>query len=332
MLHTLAMYLADNPKTFSSRFGFLDTGEDKAGVFQAIDTRGLYGCLIGVFSSLHSILYSLLPSSWGQGYITKFTLDRMEEKQKVLKDPRKNDRTGTPDFLTKFMQVHEADPQKMTRGDLATICQENIGAGSDTTAISLSSVFYHLLKHPSTYNRLRDEIDEAAKTGKLSDPITFKEAQGLRYLQAVIKEALRMHPATGLPLVRVVPAGGAVIAGHHFPAGATVGINAWVAHHNTSVYGEDADSWRPSRWLEFEEQGRAGDVEKYFFAFGMGSRTCIGKNISLLEMSKLVPQLLRKFDLALDESLDGRAWVTSNRWFVKQTDFLGKVKTRQAIV
>lgn len=45
----------------------------------------------------------------------------------------------------------------------------------------------------------------------------FKEAQNLPYLQAVIKEALRLHPASGLPLGRVVPKGGAEIAGHYFP-------------------------------------------------------------------------------------------------------------------
>jgi cytochrome P450 len=60
----------------------------------------------------------------------------------------------------------------------------------------------------------------------------------------------------------------------------------------------------------------------------MGSRTCIGKNISLLEMSKLVPQLLRRFDFVLDEGLLGREWRTRNRWFVKQVDFAGTILLR----
>jgi len=71
-------------------------------------------------------------------------------------------------------------------------------------------------------------------------------------------------------------------------------------------------------------------VEKYFFAFGMGSRTCIGKNISLLEISKLVPQLLRNFDFVLDESLKRREWKTLSRWFVKQVDFKAVVMTRKS--
>ncbi|KAN0112269.1 hypothetical protein V8E51_005220 [Hyaloscypha variabilis] len=94
------------------------------------------------------------------------------------------------------------------------------------------------------------------------------------------------------------------------------------------VYGPDADVWRLERWLEIEADRREAEVERYFFAFGIGSRTCIRKNISLLEISKLVPQLLRRFDLVLDEELSRREWRTLNRWFVKPLDFRGRVISR----
>jgi cytochrome P450 len=90
-------------------------------------------------------------------------------------------------------------------------------AGSDTTAISLSAVLYYLLKTPSCMERLQHEIDTCTGKGELSPNPTFKESQQMPYLQAVIKEALRLHPATGLPLERVVPEGGATISGHFFP-------------------------------------------------------------------------------------------------------------------
>jgi cytochrome P450 len=63
-------------------------------------------------------------------------------------------------------------------------------------------------------------------------------------------------------------------------------------------------------------------------AFGMGSRTCIGKNISLLEMSKLVPQLARNFNFELDGDLQKEGLKSFNRWFVKQQNFRGKVFAR----
>ena len=63
-----------------------------------------------------------------------------------------------------------------------------------------------------------------------------------------------------------MPADGTIIAGRFFPGGSLVGINAWVAYRNKQVYGQDAEDWRPERWLEVEAEGRSGDVEKYFFA------------------------------------------------------------------
>jgi cytochrome P450 len=58
----------------------------------------------------------------------------------------------------------------------------------------------------------------------------------------------------------------------------------------------------------------------------MGSRTCIGKNISLLEMTKLIPQLVRNFDFELEKP--DQVWETVNVWFVKQKNFNGRVKLR----
>lgn len=60
--------------------------------------------------------------------------------------------------------------------------------------------------------------------------------------------------------------------------------------------------------------------------FGAGTRTCLGKNISLMEMSKLVPQVLRRFEFEL--SPPGRDWVLHDYWFVKQTGLVCTVKAR----
>lgn len=330
--HWLQCYAFDviGAITFEDRFGCLDMGEDKGGIFTAIDQRGIYSTFVGIFPSFHSLLFPLLPKTGGFAYMIQFTLDQVAKRQKLLKNPEQSSRDGPPDFMTKFLNIHESNPEKLTKIDIQLICQSNIAAGSDTTSITLSAIFYYLLKNPHTYQRLQVEIDDAASEGTISDPISFKEAQDLPYLQAVIKEALRIHSATGLPLYRVVPSSDTLIADHHFPPGSVVGINTWVAHRNQSVYGADADIWRPERWLEFEEKGLTGEVDRYNLAFGAGSRTCIGKNISLLEISKLVPQLIRKFEFALDAGLEQREWETINRWFVKPLDFEARIKLRRA--
>jgi cytochrome P450 len=314
--------------TFSKRFGFLDNGQDKDKLFEAIDHHNAYSTLVGVFPFLHRFLFPLLLQTGGYGTLLSFAMKQIEARRKLLKDPTTTDHDGPQDFMVRFLNVHQATPDKMSMDDIFAISITNIAAGSDTTAVTLTALFYHLLKHPSSYQRLQQEIDAASAGGLIDDPITFRQARNLPYLQAVIKEALRLHPATGLGLQRCVPAAGALLCGCMFPGGTTVGINAWVAHRNTSVYGPDADKWRPERWLEIEADGRGAEVEQYFLAFGLGSRTCIGKNISFLELNKLVPQLLRQFDLVLDEELNKHEWRTVNSFFVKPEDFRGRIMLR----
>lgn len=56
-------------------------------------------------------------------------------------------------------------------------------------------------------------------SGEVSESLTFSDTQKMPYLQAVIKEGIRIHPAAGLPLQRVVPKGGVKLAGQFFPEG-----------------------------------------------------------------------------------------------------------------
>lgn len=315
--------------TFGSRFGFLDKGVDENGVFDAIQNRLLYTSLVGNLPWLHTWLEPLMPTKGSYSFIQAFAGKLLGSKSKLLQESKGKEEEGLVDQSTKFLRMHNQDPEKFTRKEVFQMALSNVFAGSDTTGITLSAIFYHLMKNPDSYHKLQQEIDTATEDGRLSAVISFSDSQQLKYLQAVIKEALRLHPAVGLPLQRIVPKGGATIAGRHFPPGVTVGINPWVAHHNKSVFGPDADSWRPERWLEFEEQGRTSEVERYNMPFGLGSRTCIGKNISLLEMGKLVPRLIREFDFALDSRLKGKEVTTSNRWFVKQQDLEAIVSLRK---
>lgn len=69
-------------------------------------------------------------------------------------------------------------------------------------------------------------------------------------------------------------------------------------------------------------------MEQNYMPFGAGSRTCIGKNISLLEMGKLMPILVRDFDFVLSRKIEQESWATRARWFVKPQDFEVGVRRR----
>lgn len=172
-------------------------------------------------------------------------------------------------------------------------------AGSDTTAISLRAVFYNLLKHPADMDNLMKELWAQKDKDIFTDTrglVNWNDVRELPYLSAVIKEALRCHPAVGLTLERIVPAGGITVCGQFIPAGTIVGCSAWTVHRS-SLFGDHPEQFRPTRWLEASpEQKRL--MESSLFSFGAGSHTCIGKNISLLEMYKLVPALLMRFEVS----------------------------------
>lgn len=196
-------------------------------------------------------------------------------------------------------------------------------------------------------SRLLAELDDAEQRGVFADAtpgvVSWAEAQQLPYLDAVVKEAFRVHPAAGLPLERVVPAGGAAIAGHFIPGGTIVGVSAWVLHQNPIIFGADAAYFRPERWLsssgsgadsesesESESKGEAERIAAMnaaMFHFGSGSRTCIGKNISLLEIYKVVPSLLRGFEVGFKEG--GGEWRLWNSWFVRQLGFEVRFRRRE---
>ena len=133
-----------------------------------------------------------------------------------------------------------------------------------------------------------------------------------------------MHPAPGLIMERVVPPQGVEIIGEHIPGGTIVGCNAWVIHRRAEVFGEDCDQFRPERWLDAgPEQLKL--MKSSMFQFGSGARTCIGKNISLLEMYKMVPSFLLRFDVLRESN---EPWKTHNQWFVKQKNFKVRFRSR----
>ncbi|KAI1085585.1 cytochrome P450 [Whalleya microplaca] len=313
--------------TYSKRLGFLDRGEDISGVIAALEDHMVYATLVGIFSYLHYPLWNLrnyLAGEKGKGraYVINFTKEciaghQSKTRMDEMKSATSDDTTQPMDLLSKFYTRHSANPEVFTMYHLLSACVSNMVAGSDTTAISFSVILYYLIRHPKVLQKLRDEVDGLQKPSDWT-PITFQDSQGMPYFQAIIKEALRLHPAVGMPLERVVPEGGATISGRFFPEGTIVGINSWVAHRSPLAFGPDPEAFRPERWLDADPE-KLALMNRYWIPFGMGSRNCIGRHISLLEMSKLIPRFVRNFDFELCNP--AASWKTTNTWFVKPREF-----------
>ncbi|PWY65419.1 pisatin demethylase [Aspergillus eucalypticola CBS 122712] len=316
--------------TFSKRFGFLEGGKDIDNMIyhtgKAMDYIGIMGQLPFLdeyvrLKGFGHILRKIRPT----GPLMKFTSKQIDSHIATHNSTR-------PDFLTKFLKVRAKDPQLMTDQRLATYANTNVSAGSDTTAISLREVIFRILTHQGCLEKILTEIriliQKRSSTGaneeELMNPITWSESQSMSYFQAVVKESLRIHPGLGQLIPRDVPQGGMVVCGQYLPGGTVVGCNAWTVHRDRSIFGHNADDFVPERWLECDQE-KSRVMENAIFTFGAGSRVCLGKNIALLEISKLVPEFLRRFEVTL---VDPSKYTLRPGWLVLQEGLDVKLEVR----
>ncbi|KAJ5197949.1 pisatin demethylase [Penicillium cinerascens] len=320
--------------TFAKKLGFLEEGRDIDGMIEAIQGMLAYASLCGQVPEMHPLLLGnplfpiLMPSmeTWNQ--VLQFTLKAINSRSSLHRDGELDagEKGGGKDMLSRWMDIHHTDPEKLSTRDVIVHLSTNVFAGSDTTAIAIRAVLYLLMRHPAVMTKVQAEIDSAASNQKLSDPVSYRESiTHLPYLGAVLKEAMRLHPSVGLILEREVPKEGMFISGKQIPGGTIVGINAWVLHRDGQIF-SDPDSFIPERWIESSPEALK-EMEKSFFTFGAGSRTCIGKNISLLEMYKIVPQLLREFEIRLHSP--EQEWKIRNAWFVQQEGLICDIVRRK---
>jgi cytochrome P450 len=109
---------------------------------------------------------------------------------------------------------------------------------------------------------------------------------------------MRLHAPSQIPLERVVPDGGLNICDTFLPPGTIISTCAPLLHLDKSIYGADAEAFRPERWLEAEQDPKAlANMEKAFFAFSRGNRGCTGRALAMLQMSMFVSRVLRQFDI-----------------------------------
>ncbi|KAK8010744.1 Cytochrome P450 [Apiospora arundinis] len=177
-------------------------------------------------------------------------------------------------------------------------------AGSDTTAIVIRTTLLHVMTSPKVYQRLKQDI-EASGVDK-SSPISNEKAKGLPYFQAVMWEGLRMRPPLIYGAYKVLPPGGATLCGVPLPGGTVVGANYAAMVRRPDIFGRDADVFRPERFLEGDEEARKQMVRTVELLFGFGRWQCAGKSLAMIELNKVLFELLGAFDFQI--VYPGKAW------------------------
>jgi cytochrome P450 len=182
--------------------------------------------------------------------------------------------------------------------DLVAESLLQILAGADTSATAIRATMLHIMTHATVYKKLQSEIDQAVQNGRISSPVIQEaEAQELKYLQAVIREGLRVWPpVTGL-LSKVVPEAGdqVEIDGKKIflPGGTNIGWCVWGIAMSKDVF-EDADMFRPERWLVNDTEKLARMSKTVDLVFGYGKYQCLGRPVALLELSKVFVEVMKR--------------------------------------
>lgn len=235
-----------------------------------------------------------------------------------------------PDFLDRYLEAQKQYPDVVDIYRILSYMLVNLAAGADTTAVSLRSIFYLSLKHPSVYSRLEAEV-LGASFSKVPTP--YSEARKLPYLEAVIRECLRYLPGNCFAQERYVPKGGLTLPdGSYVPEGTAIGFNAYVLHRNKDVWGPNAEEFVPERWLQadgedsnaFEE--RLQKMNNADLSFSAGSRKCIGMHLGKMEVSKTVATLIKLFNIEL--AYPEKEWKIHNSLFPRQSGVLLRIKKR----
>jgi len=175
-----------------------------------------------------------------------------------------------------------------------------IMAGADSTATAMRCIFLHIITSPPVYSKLCAEISAGLKEGHISSPvIRDAEARDMPYLQACIKEGLRIWPPlTGL-MTKMAPPEGDHFKDYFLPGNTQIAYSAWGVQRRTETYGEDVDVFRPERWLEATGETLKKMERSQELVFGSGRYGCLGKSVAFVELNKVFVQLLRNFDFVI---------------------------------
>lgn len=233
-----------------------------------------------------------------------YFVDKGLAKRPQLLAEKSDTKSGRYVFIDEL--VRQTTDRIRIRSELLNI----LLAGRDTTASLLTNVWHTLSKRPDIWKKLQTEI--AALQG--SQP-SFEELKDLKYLKALLNESLRLHPVVPLNSREAqedttLPVGGGPDgrAPLFIKKGHLMAWSLYAMHRRKDFYGEDAEEFRPERWLDDAETGKKGLRPGWeYLPFNGGPRICLGQQFALTEASYTTIRLCQAFSGI--ESRDPEPWV-----------------------
>jgi cytochrome P450 len=280
---------------FSEDLGFMADRKDVEGTFAAIGKQIDHWTFWNPLPQLERLVFKnayMLSIVRPSTAVARLAARKMEGR---LNSERK---IPQHDLLSQYLMASEKHPEELDRASVLGLTISTINAGADTTANTLALTLYQLARDPSKYKKLERELS----TANLSEPPKLAELNKLPYLDAVIKESMRLNPIFDGPMERLVPPDGLDIAGMQIPGGTTVSVSQHVIHRDPTIYGSEVDFFVPERWIDAERDHRR-IMERAFLGFGAGKRMCLGQHFALMELKKIVSKMTTTFKVTPIRSL-----------------------------
>ncbi|KAF3045478.1 hypothetical protein E8E12_007001 [Didymella heteroderae] len=227
---------------------------------------------------------------------------------RVTKRLTQGRQTEGVDLWTYVLSQQAKGKKGLSRGSMDANASLFMIAGTETTATTLSGLVYMLMRDPATMNKLTAEIRESFAS---SSDISMERLARLPYLNACIKEAMRIYPSVPVGLPHLTPVEGSTICGQFVPPGVIVSASHLFMYTSPNNF-KDPLRFIPERWTgdeRFESDKRAA-----VNPFSVGTRDCLGKNMATHEMRLILAKVLWSFDLELynqhNDWLDQKLFLT----------------------
>ncbi|XP_051116231.1 cytochrome P450 78A5-like [Andrographis paniculata] len=212
-----------------------------------------------------------------------------EHRMKRSKLPVDHDH-HSQDFVDVLLDLEHKE-NRLSDSDMIAVLWEMIFRGTDTVAILLEWILARMVIHPDIQIAAQSEIDRAI--GGDNRKITDSDLANLPYLQAIVKETLRVHPPGPLLSWARLAIDDTFLGPHFIPAGTTAMVNMWSITHDSKIW-PDPEIFRPERFLIADVAVMGSDLR--LAPFGSGRRVCPGKTMGLATVQLWLAQLLRNFD------------------------------------
>jgi cytochrome P450 len=235
-------------------------------------------------------LSAILLPDFVYGPRNRLMIERRKADEMIYEEIRRRrsaaDAGERADVLSLLLSAVDEDGNTMTDEELRDELVTLLAAGHETSATSLAWTFERVLSHQDVYERLRRELGAVVGSG----PVTDTHLTQLEYLDAIVKESLRLRPIVPMVVRRLaVPMS---LRGFELPAGTIAAPNIYLTHRRPDLYPEP-DRFRPERFV-----GVKPDPYRWI-PFGGGIRRCIGMAFAMYEMKIVLATVLGQHDLML---------------------------------